>query len=516
MHWHGYYGSSSSAALFPACCTPRDGRTHAFLRRSFVLYRVSRAGKGERPRKYLLEMGNAMCAEDTGGTSPAADCDCPFPPCCVVQTYASEVPPTRAGRATSSIISPGSRASRSPGRRRIYRQTDIASSSPATEPQEHVRSFVIVHVGSGLVLDVNTRNETVQLWKRRGHGDRRNQEWRCDPVNGAIVSSYNGKALDIDAKDGKSLIVWRTTGKCNQEWILDSWHNYMEDGFYGNVIRNPKTGKTLQSDGRVVQAEFPPPREDFEPFGEGVGHNGHWKLEDTTWHSGLWSREKDIDQHQSTGGRDGGMASFGAHTDTVGIQFLQSKAAALSASSADAAALISALRGSTSAPPQSLPDVMLLGLSARLSLMQHIDKHRLSTGKSNPDLVLALSLAELEVMVGGSTVQQLVERFGTRPTTIRLRRVEATGDAASCVAFHTDYTNALVSLRTMQIPLNEPTEYDGGELVWAVEDGLEVPSRAAGSATLHSAGVVHGVTAMTRGQRYSLFLLELKKPANDK
>ena len=67
----------------------------------------------------------------------------------------------------------------------------------------------------------------------------------------------------------------------------------------------------------------------------------------------------------------------------------------------------------------------------------------------------------------------------------------------------------------MQIPLNEPTEYDGGELVWAVEDGLEVPSRAAGSATLHSAGVVHGVTAMTRGQRYSLFLLELKKPAND-
>lgn len=202
------------------------------------------------------------------------------------------------------------------------------------------------------------------------------------------------------------------------------------------------------------------------------------------------------------------MAPFGAHAGTFGIHFLQSKAAALTASATDAAFLVNALGGSHSTPPRSIPDAKLLDRSARLSLMQHIDEHRQITGESSPDLRLALSMAELRAAVGGAAVRRLVDLFGTQPTAIRLRRVEARGDA-SCVAFHTDYTNVLVSLRTMQVPLNEPSEYDGGELVWAVGGALEVPSRAAGSATLHSASVVHGVTAMTRGQRYSLFLLEL-------
>ena len=107
-------------------------------------------------------------------------------------------------------------------------------------------------------------------------------------------------------------------------------------------------------------------------------------------------------------------------------------------------------------------------------------------------------------------MQRLIERFGRSPTAIRLRRVDATtGGVSKCVAFHLDYTNELVSLHTMQVPLNEPTEYDGGELVWVVNGRLEVPPRAAGSATLHSASVVHGITAMTGGTRYSLFFLEV-------
>jgi hypothetical protein len=68
----------------------------------------------------------------------------------------------------------------------------------------------------------------------------------------------------------------------------------------------------------------------------------------------------------------------------------------------------------------------------------------------------------------------------------------------------------------MQVPLNDQdSDYEGGQLVWAVEGHLEVPSRPAGSATIHTAGVVHGVTAITRGVRYGLFLCELppQKPA---
>jgi hypothetical protein len=70
------------------------------------------------------------------------------------------------------------------------------------------------------------------------------------------------------------------------------------------------------------------------------------------------------------------------------------------------------------------------------------------------------------------------------------------------VAFHTDR-----STQTMQVPLND--DYEGGQLCWAVDGRLEVPHRPAGSATIHMGHVVHGVTAMTTGCRYSLFLCEL-------
>ena len=63
----------------------------------------------------------------------------------------------------------------------------------------------------------------------------------------------------------------------------------------------------------------------------------------------------------------------------------------------------------------------------------------------------------------------------------------------------------------MQVPLNDEGDYDGGQLVWAVAGRLELPPRPAGSATIHTAGVVHGVTKMTRGVRYSLFLCQLPR-----
>ena len=64
----------------------------------------------------------------------------------------------------------------------------------------------------------------------------------------------------------------------------------------------------------------------------------------------------------------------------------------------------------------------------------------------------------------------------------------------------------------MQVPLNDESEYDGGRLVWALPDGLTIPPRAAGSATIHTTGIVHGVTAHTRGVRCSLFLCTLPEP----
>lgn len=367
--------------------------------------------------------------------------------------------------------------------------------------------FKIVNLASGLVLDINERNQSVQLWSYNGG---RNQQWQYDFTTRAIFNPSTGKALDLDAKDGMTLIMWKQNRRPNQEWIMDP---------SGNTIVNPATRKVLDIKWGVIKRGttcIAYPRRDGAP-------NQQWELHGVPpdfpsgWFGikpGHCTRCGNSVQNAGCtvslcdcGSK--GMAPFSVHAGTFGIHFLQSKAAALTASATDVAFLVNALGGSHTTPPMSFPDAKLLDRSARLSLMQYIDGHRQITGENSPDVVLSLSIAELRAAVGGAAVQRLVNLFGMQPAAIRLRRVEARGDAATCVAFHTDYTNALVSLRTMQVPLNEPSEYDGGELVWAVDGALEVPSRASGSATLHSASVVHGVTAMARGQRYSLFLLEL-------
>ena len=63
----------------------------------------------------------------------------------------------------------------------------------------------------------------------------------------------------------------------------------------------------------------------------------------------------------------------------------------------------------------------------------------------------------------------------------------------------------------MQVPLNAVTEFEGGQLVYATAGGLKRPTRVPGSAVIHDDGVAHGVSALTRGVRYALFLLALPR-----
>ena len=128
------------------------------------------------------------------------------------------------------------------------------------------------------------------------------------------------------------------------------------------------------------------------------------------------------------------------------------------------------------------------------------------------DLQLDLTKSELEAAIGSSAVSQLLllfsgavgvelvvaeYQYGLRA--IRLRRVEASGH---CVPFHVD-----LSCRTMQVALNDEHEYAGGRLVYVTHTGFECPPRPAGSATIHGHRIVHGVTELHEGVRYSLFLL---------
>ncbi|KAJ1467630.1 hypothetical protein T484DRAFT_1986037 [Baffinella frigidus] len=63
-------------------------------------------------------------------------------------------------------------------------------------------------------------------------------------------------------------------------------------------------------------------------------------------------------------------------------------------------------------------------------------------------------------------------------------------------------------LDTLKVALNDEEDCSGGRLVFATDEGLLVPSRTAGSATLHDNTIAHGVSLHTRGVRYGLFFLE--------
>lgn len=102
---------------------------------------------------------------------------------------------------------------------------------------------------------------------------------------------------------------------------------------------------------------------------------------------------------------------------------------------------------------------------------------------------------------------------------IALRRTEGSVELG-CIDFHCDGGYAT---NTIQIALNDDTEYDGGKLCFvtprprprATATGsprlkleLTVPKRYAGTMTGHKRDVLHAVTKLHRGVRYSLFVVD--------
>jgi len=123
------------------------------------------------------------------------------------------------------------------------------------------------------------------------------------------------------------------------------------------------------------------------------------------------------------------------------------------------------------------------------------------------DFQITIEEEELSTLIGEQTTRKLITFFKGPFTEIKLRRVNSHG---KCINFHLD-----MSLRTMQVPLNSDQEYDGGRLVYLTEDHqaertgkVEIPSRPAGSWTIHDNTIVHGVTTLASGIRYALFFLQ--------
>jgi predicted 2-oxoglutarate/Fe(II)-dependent dioxygenase YbiX len=118
-------------------------------------------------------------------------------------------------------------------------------------------------------------------------------------------------------------------------------------------------------------------------------------------------------------------------------------------------------------------------------------------------LKIDISLPQLQGLVGPESTRELLAAFGDTHTldAIKLRRVLPSGN--TYIKLHTD-----THCKTLQVPLNDDSGYEGGRLVFVNEQTsqLEAPCRPRGSVTIHTHAVIHGVTPLVKGVRYSLFL----------
>ena len=85
------------------------------------------------------------------------------------------------------------------------------------------------------------------------------------------------------------------------------------------------------------------------------------------------------------------------------------------------------------------------------------------------------------------------------------------GPTGACIDFHVDGGYAT---RTVQVALNDPATYEGGRLVYfnysskdPADDRVDVLERPVGSVVSHEKAL-HAVSALTRGERKSLFLVD--------
>jgi hypothetical protein len=61
--------------------------------------------------------------------------------------------------------------------------------------------------------------------------------------------------------------------------------------------------------------------------------------------------------------------------------------------------------------------------------------------------------------------------------------------------------------------LNDKQEYTGGQLIYVTNGEFCSPTRIVGGGTIHSNDIVHGVSVLEKGVRYSLFFQSHTPPS---
>jgi hypothetical protein len=136
-----------------------------------------------------------------------------------------------------------------------------------------------------------------------------------------------------------------------------------------------------------------------------------------------------------------------------------------------------------------------------------------------PDHQLNLSTAELSDLVGAEAVSRLVslgaEFDDARATAVGGRVARAARQLPVVEIFARRYAaderrwfplHQDRATLTVNVSLSDASSHLGGQLLGVFADGLGTLARAEGEATVHASTLVHGVTRLTHGARYSLIL----------
>lgn len=132
----------------------------------------------------------------------------------------------------------------------------------------------------------------------------------------------------------------------------------------------------------------------------------------------------------------------------------------------------------------------------RINLIEYINRYYRN---NEQDFKLEITNNTLQKIIGNNKLEKIQKVFQNNISKIKLRRVNADN---SYIDFHKDYAK-----KTLKIPLNSHREYKGGDLIYLSDGLIHIPKQNLGSMTIHDNSIIHGVSPITEGARYSLFIL---------
>jgi ubiquitin len=173
-------------------------------------------------------------------------------------------------------------------------------------------------------------------------------------------------------------------------------------------------------------------------------------------------------------------------------------------------------------PPSSLPALderarQVLGLfldfmwkkTSSKSPKERVDMRVTMSDEAFTELLNERSVSDEKLLAVTGAVSRLKMLFSeiegaSGPCKVALRMTR--GPTNACINFHCDGGYAT---GTVQIAINDPAEYEGGQLCFFVKNELFILQRPAGSVCQHPREVLHAVTSLKKGTRKSLFLVDV-------